>query len=52
MPKRLLQYALSRIELLDSDALDVSNLDFAIGRNSVFEFRDVGVRTQVSHTTL
>ncbi|KAM6483433.1 hypothetical protein HDV62DRAFT_327923 [Trichoderma sp. SZMC 28011] len=44
MPKRLLRYALSRLELLDSDALDMDNLDLAIGRNTVFEFRDVGVQ--------
>ncbi|CAM1500835.1 Fc.00g099970.m01.CDS01 [Cosmosporella sp. VM-42] len=44
MPKRLLRYALSRLELLDADALDIENLDFALGRNTVFEFRDVGVK--------
>ncbi|OTA06394.1 hypothetical protein A9Z42_0071440 [Trichoderma parareesei] len=44
MPKRLLRYALSRLELLDSDALDMDNLDLALGRNTVFEFRDVGVQ--------
>lgn len=48
MPKRLLRYALSRLELLDSDALDMDNLDLAIGRNTVFEFRDVGVQLDVS----
>jgi autophagy-related protein 2 len=48
MPKRLLRYALSRLELLDAEALDMNNLDLAIGRNSVFEFRDVGVKLQVS----
>ncbi|XP_044717082.1 autophagy-related protein [Hirsutella rhossiliensis] len=44
MPKRLLRYALSRLELLDADALDMDNLDFALGRNTVFEFRDVGIK--------
>lgn len=48
MPKRLLRYALSRLELLDSDALDMGNLDLALGRNTVFEFRDVGVQLDVS----
>jgi autophagy-related protein 2 len=48
MPKRLLRYALSRLELLDSDALDMDNLDLALGRNTVFEFRDVGVQLDVS----
>ncbi|EFZ01946.1 ATG2 domain protein [Metarhizium robertsii] len=44
MPKRLLRYALSRLDLLDADALDMDNLDLAIGRNTVFEFRDVGIK--------
>ena len=47
MPKRLLRYALSRLELLDADALDLEHLDFALGRNTVFEFRDVGIKLQV-----
>ena len=47
MPKRLLQYALSRLEILDTDALDLENLDIAWGKNSVFEFKDVGLRLQV-----
>ncbi|KND88331.1 Autophagy-like protein 2 [Tolypocladium ophioglossoides CBS 100239] len=44
MPKRLLRYALSRLELLDAEALDMENLDFALGRNTVLEFRDVGIK--------
>lgn len=48
MPKRLLQYALSRLELLDTDALDLENLDIAWGKNSVFEFKNVGLRLKVS----
>ncbi|TWU79231.1 autophagy- protein 2 [Metarhizium rileyi] len=44
MPKRLLRYALSRLDLLDAEALDMDNLDLAIGRNTVFEFRDVGIK--------
>jgi len=47
MPKRLLQYALSRLEILDTDTLDLENLDIAFGKNSVFEFRDVGLRLKV-----
>lgn len=47
MPKRLLRYALSRLELLDADALDMDNLDLALGRNTVFEFRDVGIKLKV-----
>lgn len=47
MPKRLLQYALSRLEVFDTAALDVENLDIAWGKNSTFEFRDVGLRLKV-----
>jgi autophagy-related protein 2 len=47
MPKRLLQYALSRLEILDTDALGLENLDIAWGKNSVFEFKDVGLRLRV-----
>lgn len=47
MPKRLLRYALSRLELLDAEALDMENLDLALGRNTVFEFRDVGIKLKV-----
>ncbi|KAH7148492.1 hypothetical protein EDB81DRAFT_856196 [Dactylonectria macrodidyma] len=46
MPKRLLRYALSRLELLDAEALDMENLDLALGRNTVFEFRDVGIKVK------
>lgn len=52
MPKRLLQYALSRLEILDTDALDLENLDIAWGKNSVFEFKNVGLRLKVSLATL
>ncbi|OAA59125.1 Autophagy-related protein [Niveomyces insectorum RCEF 264] len=44
MPKRLLRYALSRFDLLDADALNLDNLDLAWGRNTVLEFRDVGLK--------
>ncbi|KAK4448280.1 autophagy-related protein 2 [Podospora aff. communis PSN243] len=43
MPKQLLRFALSRLDLLDAQALDLENLDFALGRNTVLEFRDVGI---------
>lgn len=49
MPKRLLQYALSRLEILDTNALDLDNLDIALGKNTVLEFRDVGLRLKVVH---
>ncbi|KAK1756871.1 autophagy-related protein 2 [Echria macrotheca] len=46
LPKQLLRFALSRLDLIDPQALDLENLDFAIGRNSVLEFRDVGLILQ------
>ena len=49
MPKRLLKYALSRLEILETNALDLDNLDIALGKNSVLEFRDVGIRLKVFH---
>ncbi|KAH8911691.1 hypothetical protein BR93DRAFT_3106 [Coniochaeta sp. PMI_546] len=44
MPKRLLRYVLTRLDLLDAEALDMENLDLAWGRNTVLEFRDVGIK--------
>ncbi len=47
MAKQLLRFALSRLDILDEQALDLENLDFALGRNTVLEFRDVGLVLQV-----
>lgn len=47
MPKRLLRYVLTRLDLLDAEALDMENLDLAWGRNTVLEFRDVGIKLSV-----
>ncbi|KAH8811700.1 hypothetical protein F5884DRAFT_843258 [Xylogone sp. PMI_703] len=44
MPKRLLQFALSRLDILDTNDLDLENLDIVFGKNSTFEFRDVGLQ--------
>ncbi|KAI9776089.1 MAG: autophagy- protein 2 [Geoglossum umbratile] len=44
LQKRLLRYALSRLDLLDTEALDLENLDVVWGRRSVVELRDVGLR--------
>ncbi|CZR53105.1 probable Autophagy-related protein 2 [Phialocephala subalpina] len=52
MPKRLLQYALSKLEILDTDALGLDKLDIALGRNSTVEFRDVGLRLKKLQTLL
>ena len=46
--KRILRYALSRLELLDTDALDLEKLDIVWGKRSTVELRDVGVHTKVS----
>ncbi|KAL2157654.1 hypothetical protein VTH06DRAFT_5135 [Thermothelomyces fergusii] len=46
MAKQLLRFALSRLDLLDTQALDLENLDLALGRNTVLEFRDVGLVLQ------
>lgn len=51
MPKRLLRYALSKLELLEEETLDIENLEFALGRNTVFEFKDVGMRLKVRTTS-
>lgn len=47
MPKRLLHYALSRLEIIDTDALDLENLDISWGKQNKFEFTDVGLRLKV-----
>ncbi|KAH8202291.1 hypothetical protein TruAng_003568 [Truncatella angustata] len=46
MSKRLLRYALSRLELLDTDTLDVDKLDLEWGVNNVLTFQDVGIRLE------
>ncbi|GAB1315154.1 autophagy-related protein 2 [Madurella fahalii] len=43
MPKQLLRFALARLDIFDARTLDLENLDFALGRNTVLEFRDVGL---------
>ncbi|KAG6037295.1 hypothetical protein E4U41_005237 [Claviceps citrina] len=43
MPKRLLRYALLRLDLFDAEALDLDNIDLALGRNTVLDFRDVQI---------
>ena len=45
--KRVLRYALSRLDFLDADALDLENLDIAWGRRSTIELRDVGLQIEV-----
>lgn len=45
--KRILRYALSRLDLLDTDALDLDKLDITWGKRSTVEVRDIGVHTKV-----
>ncbi|KAF2401800.1 hypothetical protein EJ06DRAFT_361428 [Trichodelitschia bisporula] len=48
--KRLLRYALSRLELLDTDTLDLEQLDIAWGRRSSVELRDIKLHIKkISH---
>ncbi|EEH22219.2 hypothetical protein PABG_04430 [Paracoccidioides brasiliensis Pb03] len=44
--KRLLRYALSRLELVDTDALDLESLGIKWGQRSTFELRDIGLRLE------
>ena len=46
--KRLLRYALSHFPVIDTDTLDLEQLDIALGKRSSFELRDVGLHVQVS----
>jgi autophagy-related protein 2 len=48
MPKRLLQYALSRLDIFDTDTFDLDSLDIAWGKKCIFEFKDVGLRLKVA----
>ncbi len=49
--KRVLRYALSRLDLIDVDALDLEKLDIAWGNRSTVELRDVGLRPEVRLTS-
>ncbi|KAL9620890.1 MAG: hypothetical protein Q9160_004672 [Pyrenula sp. 1 TL-2023] len=44
--KRLLRYALSRLDLIDTDALDLEKLDINLGQTSTVELRDLGLKRQ------
>ena len=46
--KRILRYALSKFDVLDTEALGLDNLDIAWGKRSTFELREVGLRRDVS----
>lgn len=46
--KRLLRYALSRLGLVDTEALDLDSLGIRWGQRSTVELRDIGLRLDVS----
>ena len=49
--KRILRYALSRLDLLDTDALELDRLDIVWGQRSSVELRDVGLRLAVRYSS-
>ncbi len=44
--KRILRYALSRLELLDTKDFDLENLDIVWGKRSTVELRNIGVHIE------
>jgi hypothetical protein len=46
--KRLLKYALSRLGIVDTEALDLDNLGIRWGQRSTVELRDIGLKLEVS----
>ncbi|KAL4808230.1 hypothetical protein BDV18DRAFT_134498 [Aspergillus unguis] len=50
--KRLLKYALSRLELVDTEALDLDSLGIRWGQRSTVELRDIGLRLEKLATLL
>lgn len=50
--KRLLRYALSRLELVDTEALDLDTLGIRWGQRSTFELRELGLKLEVRWKTL
>ena len=45
--KRLLRYALSRLELFETEDLDLEKLDIAWGKKSTIELRNIGLHLKV-----
>ncbi|KAL4908375.1 autophagy-related protein 2 [Aspergillus multicolor] len=50
--KRLLKYALSRLEFIDTEALDPDSLGICLGQRSTVELRDIGLRLEKLTTLL
>jgi len=47
--KRLLHYALSHFGIIDTDTLDLKQLDISWGKRSSIELRDVGLHINVGY---
>lgn len=47
--KKFLKYALSRVGLVDTEALDLDNLGIQFGQRSTAEVRDIGLKLEVRH---
>lgn len=50
--KRILRYALSRLELLETGNLDLDNLDITLGKRCTIELRDIAISTSKLSTLL
>ncbi|KAJ5971924.1 uncharacterized protein N7479_001842 [Penicillium vulpinum] len=50
--KRLLKYALSRLGLVDTEALDPDNLGICWGQRSTFELKNIGLKLEKLSTLL
>ena len=45
--KRILRYALSQLDLLEVDAIDLDNLEILWGKRSTVELKDLDIRVEV-----
>lgn len=48
LQKHVLKYALSRLGLVDTEALDLDNLGIRWGQRSTVELRNIGLKLEVS----
>ncbi|KAI0389842.1 hypothetical protein F5Y17DRAFT_98742 [Xylariaceae sp. FL0594] len=46
MGKRLIRYAMKRLDYFEADALDIDKIDFALGQESHLTWQDVGVKIE------
>ncbi|KAI0472842.1 hypothetical protein GGR56DRAFT_652154 [Xylariaceae sp. FL0804] len=46
MPKRLLRYALTKLDYFDTDALDLDNFEMAWGKSGYVTWQDVGIKIE------